>query len=166
MMVDLWLCSMIWSQRPLTNIANISEEGLFDQGCSFGGPFMMPPRSLCKTFKPTLSLTFWITGVKSWQLLRKTHVLSINMFWKLKDSDQVVWLDVVVKIISFFLSFDREIEKSSNTAFEQRLTKSAAFEVWLWVQKCEWVKFLELEAEFKKMPPLPHVIVSATRYNV
>ena len=124
-------------------------------------PFMIRPKSLCKTFKPWLSLTIWKTGVKCWQLLKKTHVF--------KDSDQILWSDVVV--ISFYhfmvklknlpkrhLNWDRQKVLLSRYDFGSKSISGSnltLFGVGGWT------------AGFKHiMPPLPHVIVSAIRYNV
>jgi len=138
--------------------------------CSFGGPFMIRPKSLCKTFKPALSLTIWTTGVKCWQLLRKTDVLCINMFCKLKDSDDYdLWLDVVVMIISFFFFFWSWNWQIFQSGIWKKMDKKCCFRGVILGPKVQvgqiW-PFFGLEAEFGHLPPLPHVIVSATRYNV
>ena len=159
-----------WSQRPLSNIANISHMSFYlikDALLRAFYDLLWRPKAFVKLLSPGCP---WISE----QLVSKLTISQEN-----SNSQHQYVLETQRDFITydwchghFILSLNCAIPKSSKLAL--RRTKSAAFEVWIWVQKCEWVKFeplLFLDRRLNSqvqayMPPLPHVIVSATRYNV
>ena len=124
-----------WSQRPLSNIANISHMSFYlikDALLRAFYDLLWRPKAFVKLLSPGCP---WISE----QLVSKLTISQENLYFQ---HQYVLKTQQDFKCGChghFILSFDCEIPKSSE--IELRWTKSAAFEVWHRVQKCKWIKF-------------------------